>query len=121
MPQHGNRKADHIGNLGDDNKIKRRADCVWNRQLKKTAYSDAAEDHHQGRRYQRRRAQRKPYCQGKTGNADNGKQHGDLLPGSIDAAKTNPVPKKSESLVVVKPNLLAQGRGMKCRFPSLGH
>lgn len=105
MPQHGNRKADHIGNLGDDNKIKRRADCVWNRQLKKTAYSDAAEDHHQGRRYQRRRAQRKPYCQGKTGNADNGKQHGDLLPGSIDAAKTNPVPKKSESLVVVKPNL----------------
>lgn len=133
MPQHGNCKADQVGNLGDDNKIKRRADGVWNRQVKKTAYSDAADDHHQGRHYQRRRSQRKPYCQGKTGNADNGKQHGDLVPGSIYAARTNLILSKSESLVFVKPSIqlsgsggavrvwIIDGRSVKCRFPSLGH
>jgi hypothetical protein len=107
-PQHGNCKADQVGNLGDDNKIKRRADGVWNRQVKKTAYSDAADDHHQGRHYQRRRAQRKPYYQGKTGNADNGKQHGDLLPGSIYAARNQPYPKEIRAAGFCEANDSAQ-------------
>jgi hypothetical protein len=90
VPQHGNCKADQVGNLGDDNKVECRSDAGLNRQVEKTARNDAAYDHHQCRHYQRRRAQRKPYYQGNTRNADNGKQHGDLLPGSIYAARDQP-------------------------------